>query len=387
MELNFMNEDDKDNTEVLINYLYKEIKRKKTDLFLNINETIIVLFEIFNFYFDNLDYNFRNCKSIHQIILGLYNKELLKYNNINFYQNNVKIELPLINNNDKNKIVKSLISLPLIFSQCIKKYLYNKNNKIKFFHKLLKYNKTENKIFADKIDISNQIEQSNYRLNINMIIYYGFLYNIDSNIFIGNDNSEFLYLLGITGIFTHFSNLIYDLLKFDINYEKLINTSNCNDFYYVLFKKLSKQKSSKIFNHFFGVSDSYLKDYNKEISKIKTIKEMFSLFSNIFENIILSNTPKKNMTQVDYTLLYKIFKKKKFKDKEKKKIFLKVFKHYIGIFISDTISFLYHNEKINKISITYINNIDSIKNDVKKNTKNPVDVLKIIKKYYFESLK
>lgn len=386
MKLNFMDEDDKDNIEVLINYLYKEIKKKNSNLFLNINETIIVLIEIFNFYFDNLDYNFRNCKSINNIILGLYNKDLLKYNNIDFYQGNVKIELPLINNNDKEIIEKSLLSLPLIFSQCIKKYLYNKNNKIKFFHKLLKYNKTENKIFADKIDISNQIEQSNYSLNINMIIYYGFLYNIDSNNFIGNDNSEILYLLGITGIFTHFSNLIYDMLKFDMNYEKLINTSNCNDFYYVLFKKLSKKKTNKIFTHFFGVSDSYLKDYNEELSKIKTIKEMFSLFSNIFENIILNKTQKKKISEVDYTLLYEIFKKKKFKDKRKKKIFLKVFKHYIGIFLSDTISFLYHNEKINKISVTYVNNIDKINNDINKNTKKSVEVLKIIKKYYFETL-
>ena len=276
MKLNFMDEDDKDNIEVLINYLYKEIKRKNSNLFLNINETIIVLFEIFNFYFDNLDYNFKNCNSINHIILGLYNKDLLKFNNIDFYQGNVKIELPLINN--KDIIEKSLPALPLIFSQCIKKYLYNKNNKIKFFHKLLKYNKTENKIFADTIDISNQIEQSNYSLNNNMIIYYGFFYNIDSNNFIGNDNSEILYLIGITGIFTHFSNLIYDMLKFDINYEKLINTSNCNDFYYVLFKKLSKKKANKIFTHFFGVSDDHLKDYNEEISKIKTIKEMFYLF-------------------------------------------------------------------------------------------------------------
>jgi len=386
MELNFMDEDDKDNIEVLINYLYKEIKRKKSNLFLNINETIIVLFEIFNFYFDNLDYNFRNCKSINNIILGLYNKDLLKYNNIDFYQGNNKLEFPLINNNDKELIEKFLPALPLIFSQCIKKYLYNKNNKIKLFHKLLKYNKTENKIFAGKIDISNKIEKTNYSLNINMIIYYGFFYNIDSNNFIGNDNSEILYLLGINGIFTHFSNLIYDLLKFDMNYEKLINTSNCNDFYYVLFKKLSKKKTNKIFTHFFGVSDSYLKDYNEEISKIKTIKEMFSLFSNIFENIILSKTQKKNIPEVDYTLLYEIFKKKKFKDKRKKKIFLKVFNHYIGIFISDTISFLYHNEKINKISVTYVNNIETIKNDINKNTKKSVEVLKIIKKYYFETL-
>ena len=385
MKLNFMDEDDKDNIEVLINYLYKEIKRKNSNLFLNINETIIVLFEIFNFYFDNLDYNFKNCNSINHIILGLYNKDLLKFNNIDFYQGNVKIELPLINN--KDIIEKSLPALPLIFSQCIKKYLYNKNNKIKFFHKLLKYNKTENKIFADKIDISNQIEQSNYSLNNNMIIYYGFFYNIDSNNFIGNDNSEILYLIGITGIFTHFSNLIYDMLKFDINYEKLINTSNCNDFYYVLFKKLSKKKANKIFTHFFGVSDDHLKDYNEEISKIKTIKEMFYLFSNIFENIILNKIQKKNISKVDYTLLYKIFKKKKFKDKGKKKIFLKIFKHYIGIFISDTISFLYYNEKINNISTTYINNIDSIKNDINKNTKKSVEVLKTIKKYYFETLR
>jgi hypothetical protein len=317
MDLNFMDEDNRDNIEIGINYLYKEIKKKNPRLFYNINENIIVLIDIFHFYFDNLDFD--KYKSTNNVFMSLINKKFAKYNNINIYINNIKINNFLLENINKNNKNQQLSCLPIIFSQIIKKVLDNKTNKIKYLYNILRSNDFMNiKIIADQIDISNQIKPVNYNLTMNMIIYHGFYYNINNNIFINNDSCEVQYILGLNGTFSHFSNLIFDLLQFDTSFEKLLKTSNCNDFYYILFKKVAKNKNKNILTYFFGIPELYVKDYNdKDISEIKSMREMFQYFSNIFEKYVSNNKNKNDILEVDYTLIYNIFKKKKLIKKKK----------------------------------------------------------------------
>lgn len=387
MKINFLDEDYRDNIEIGINYFYKEVKKKNPNLFFFINENIIVLVDIFHFYFDNLKCDMDKFKSSNHIFLGLIDKKFTNHNKIDIYINNVKLEkflLPDIKGNNEGKI---LTVLPIIFSQILKRVLHTKNNKIKYLLNILKSKGiVNNKIIADQLDIGNKIGPVDYNLTMNMIIYQGFFYNIDNNIFINKDNFEILYILGLNGTLAHFSNLFFDLLQFDTDIEKLLNTPSCNIFYYILFKKLSKNKNKNknILTYFFGISEkSFNKDDSKDMSKITSMREMFQYFSNIFEKIVSNNNKKEKKIEIDYTLKYKIFKKKKFKEKGKKKLFLKLFYHYIEILISDTFKFFYNNKEICDYILTIRDIVEKINVDLKKSGTKSIDNLKLIKKYYF----
>ena len=385
MNINFLDEDDRDNIEIGINYLYKEVKKKNPNLFFLINENIIVLVDIFHFYFDNLEDDMDNYKSSNHIFLGLIDTKFANHNKIDIYVNNVKLENFLLPDKNGDDDRKKFAGLPIIFSQIFKRFLHKKNNKIKYLLNILKSKEiVNNKIIADQIDISNKIGPVDYNLTMNMIIYQGFLYNIDSSIFINKDNFEILYILGLNGTLAHFSNLFFDLLQFDTDIEKLVNSPSCNNFYYILFKKLSKNKNKNILTYFFGISEkSFNKDDSKDISKITSMREMFQYFSNIFEKIVSKNNKKNKKLEIDYTMKYKIFKKKKFKEKEKKKLFLKLFYHYIEILLSDTFKFFYNNKEICDFMLTNRDIVEKINGDLKKNVTKSIDNLKIIKKYYF----
>lgn len=385
MKINFLDEDDRDNIEIGINYLYKEVKKKNPNLFFLINENIIVLVDIFHFYFDNLEDDMDNYKSSNHIFLGLIDTKFANHNKIDIYVNNVKLENFLLPDKNGDDDRKKFAGLPIIFSQIFKRFLHKKNNKIKYLLNILKSKEiVNNKIIADQIDISNKIGPVDYNLTMNMIIYQGFLYNIDSSIFINKDNFEILYILGLNGTLAHFSNLFFDLLQFDTDIEKLVNSPSCNNFYYILFKKLSKNKNKNILTYFFGISEkSFNKDDSKDISKITSMREMFQYFSNIFEKIVSKNNKKNKKLEIDYTMKYKIFKKKKFKEKGKKKLFLKLFYHYIEILLSDTFKFFYNNKEICDFMLTNRDIVEKINGDLKKNVTKSIDNLKIIKKYYF----
>ena len=370
MKINFLDEDDRDNIEIGINYLYKEVKKKNPNLFFLINENIIVLVDIFHFYFDNLEDDMDNYKSSNHIFLGLIDTKFANHNKIDIYVNNVKLENFLLPDKNGDDDRKKFAGLPIIFSQIFKRFLHKKNNKIKYLLNILKSKEiVNNKIIADQIDISNKIGPVDYNLTMNMIIYQGFLYNIDSSIFINKDNFEILYILGLNGTLAHFSNLFFDLLQFDTDIEKLVNSPSCNNFYYILFKKLSKNKNKNknILTYFFGISEkSFNKDDSKDISKITSMREMFQYFSNIFEKIVSKNNKKNKKLEIDYTMKYKIFKKKKFKEKEKKKLFLKLFYHYIEILLSDTFKFFYNNKEICDFMLTNRDIVEKINGDLKK---------------------